>query len=59
MVRSDSGKLLCAQARAELGAGHRDLATGLIGDAQGLADNLRSDGGSALSREIDEVRKLI
>jgi hypothetical protein len=53
------GKLLCGHARAELDAGHRDLATALVGDAQGLADNLRSHGGSALSHEIDEVRKLI
>jgi predicted ATPase len=53
------GKLLCAHARAEIDAGQRDLATALVDDAQRQADTLRSHGGSALSHEIDEVRKLI
>ncbi len=53
------GKLLCAQARAELDAGHRNLATACVGDAQRLAENLRSHQGSALNREIDELRKRI
>jgi predicted ATPase/DNA-binding winged helix-turn-helix (wHTH) protein/Tfp pilus assembly protein PilF len=56
---AELGKLLCAQARAERDAGDRDKALALVGEAQGLADSLRTHGGSALSSEINELRKLI
>jgi predicted ATPase len=55
----EQGKLLCAQAGAERDAGEREKALALIGEAQRLADSLRSHGGSALSSEIDELRKSI
>jgi predicted ATPase/Flp pilus assembly protein TadD len=53
------GKLLCAHARAERDAGERDKALSLVDEAQRLADSLRTHGGSALSSEINELRKLI
>jgi hypothetical protein len=53
------GKLLCAQARAERDAGERERALVLVSEAQRLADSLRAHGGSALSLEIDELRKWI
>ena len=59
MIPVELGKLLCTQARAERDAGERDKALALVGEAQGLADSLRTHGGSALSSEIDELRKLI
>jgi len=53
------GKLLCAQALVERDAGERDTAIALVTEAQRLAESLRSHGGSALSSEIDELRKCI
>jgi predicted ATPase/DNA-binding winged helix-turn-helix (wHTH) protein len=53
------GKLLCAHARVERDAGERDKALALVDEAQELADSLRTHGGSALSSEIKELRKLI
>jgi predicted ATPase/DNA-binding winged helix-turn-helix (wHTH) protein len=53
------GKLLCAHARAERDAGEREKALALVDEAQRLADHLRSQGGSALGTEIDELRKSI
>jgi len=53
------GKLLCAHARTERDAGDRDKASALIGEAQQLADGLRTHDSSALGSEIDELRKSI
>jgi predicted ATPase/DNA-binding winged helix-turn-helix (wHTH) protein/Tfp pilus assembly protein PilF len=53
------GQLLCAYASAELDAGNPDAANKLVGDAQDLADNLRSHEGSALSGEIAALRDRI
>ena len=53
------GKLLCAYACAEVVAGNRDVAKKLVGDAQDLADHLRSHEGSALSAKIAALRERI
>ncbi|MGZ4372820.1 MAG: tetratricopeptide repeat protein [Gaiellaceae bacterium] len=53
------GKLLCAHARGELDAGNREVAKKLLGDAQDLADNLRSHEASALRSAIAVLRDRI